>query len=72
MFSDYTKRQILLLQERGKRTKEILELLLKEDIFERVIEGFRRFYRGTSREVHVRTIVRKRAVEKTRYVVWTV
>ena len=32
VFSDYTKRRILLLRERGKRTKEISELLLKEDI----------------------------------------
>ena len=32
VFSDYTKRQILFLRERGKRTKEISELLLKEDI----------------------------------------
>ena len=32
VFSDYTKRRILLLRDRGKRTKKILELLLKEDI----------------------------------------
>ena len=32
VFSDYTKRRILLLRERGKHTKEISELLLKEDI----------------------------------------
>ena len=32
VFSDYTKRRILLLRDRGKRTKEISELLLKEDI----------------------------------------
>ena len=32
VFSNYTKRRILLLRERGKRTKEISELLLKEDI----------------------------------------
>ena len=32
VFSDNTKRRILLLRERGKRTKEISELLLKEDI----------------------------------------
>ena len=32
VFSDYTKRRILLLRERGKCTKEISELLLKEDI----------------------------------------
>ena len=32
VFSDYTKRRILLFRERGKRTKEISELLLKEDI----------------------------------------
>ena len=32
VFSDYTKHRILLLRERGKRTKEISELLLKEDI----------------------------------------
>ena len=32
VFSDYTKRRILLLRERGKGTKEISELLLKEDI----------------------------------------
>ena len=32
VFSDYIKRRILLLRERGKCTKEISELLLKEDI----------------------------------------
>ena len=32
VFSDYTKRRILILRERGKRTKEISELLLMADI----------------------------------------
>ena len=32
VFSDYTKCRILLLRERGKCTKEISELLLKEVI----------------------------------------
>ena len=32
VFSDYTKRRILILRDRGKGTKEISELLLKEDI----------------------------------------
>ena len=32
VFSDYAKRRILILRDRGKSTKEISELLLKEDI----------------------------------------
>ena len=32
VFSDYAKRRILILRDRGKGTKEISELLLKEDI----------------------------------------
>ena len=65
VFSDYTKRRILLLRERGKRTKEISELLLKEDIraSHRGISKFLSRYkqRGT-------IVIKKGAVEKTRCV----
>ena len=53
VFSVYTKRRILLLRERGKRTKEISDLLLKEDIraSHRGISKFLSRYVRTSREV---------------------
>ena len=62
VFNDYTKCRILLLRERGKRTKEISELLLKEDI--------RASHRGISKFLSrykqrgVRTIVRKKGSGK--------
>ena len=61
VFSDYTKRRILLLRlrERGKRMKENSELLLKEDIrvSHRGISTFLSRYKQRG------TIVRERAVD---------
>ena len=60
VFSDYTKRRILLLRDRGKRTKEISELLLKEDIR----SSHRGISKFLSRYKQRGTIVRKKGSGK--------